>query len=231
MAPMMRLVLGLGVLVLILSAVALGLPAHVTAARSVVINAPEYVVYPYVNNLRRYPDWSPWADRDPDIKMTYSGPSEGRGATVKWESQVGSVGTGSVQILDSTPSSSVDLLANVNGLEGKSRFELSPAGAGSKVTWSFSFDTGSSPLKRWKGLMLDGLIGSEYKKGLEKLKQTVEADRAPAARPTVTPPVAQPAPAEPAPDGGEDAAGGETTVVPEGAPAQTDTPPPPPQQP
>jgi len=228
MAPMMRLILGLGVLGLILSVVALGLPANVTAKRSVVINAPEYVVYPYVNNLRRYPDWSPWADRDPDIKMTYSGPPEGRGATVKWESQVGSVGTGSVQILDSKPSSSVDLQANVNGLEGKSKFELSPAGAGSKVTWSFSFDTGSSPLKRWKGLMLDGLIGSEYKKGLEKLKQKVEADRAPAARPSVTPPQAQPAPAGPAPDGGEEAAGGET-VVPESAPAQTDTPPP--QQP
>ena len=47
MVPMMRLVLGLGVLVLILSAVALGLPSYVTATRSVVINAPEYVVYPY----------------------------------------------------------------------------------------------------------------------------------------------------------------------------------------
>ena len=66
MAPMMRLVLGLGVLVLILSAVALGLPARVTATRSVEINAPEYAVFPYVNNLRRYQDWTPWADRDPD---------------------------------------------------------------------------------------------------------------------------------------------------------------------
>lgn len=228
MAPMMRLVLGLGVLVLILSAVALGLPAHVTAQRSIVINAPESVVYPYVNNLRRYPDWSPWADRDPDIKMTYSGPPEGNGASVEWESQVGSVGTGSVRIVESVPSSSVDLVADVNGLEGTSRFVLSPAGAGSKITWSFSFDTGSSPLKRWKGLMLDGLIGSEYKKGLEKLKETVEADRAPVIRPVIAPPQVQPAPAGPAPDGGEPAAGGET-VVPEQAPAQTDTPPPPPQ--
>ncbi len=225
MAPMMRLILGLGVLVLILSAVALGLPANVTAARAVTINAPESVVYPYLNNLRRYQEWSPWADRDPDIKMTYSGPAEGRGAKAEWESQVGSVGTGSVQILDSKPSSSMDLLADVNGLEGKSRFELSPDGAGSKITWSFSFDTGSSPLKRWKGLMLDGLIGSEYQKGLDKLKQRVEADRAPVAAPTVVVPQAQPVPEPaPAPDGAEDAAGVEI-IIPEGLPAQTDTPP------
>ena len=218
MAPMMRLILGLGVLVLILSAVALGLPAHVTAARSIVINAPEYAVFPYVNNLRRYQEWSPWADRDPDIKMTYSGPQEGSGAAVEWESKLPSVGTGSVQITSSTPSSSVDLNADVNGLEGTSRFVLSPAGAGSKVTWSFSFDTGSSPIKRWKGLMLDGLIGAEYRKGLEKLKQKVEADRAPVTRPAPVAPQAQPEPQSDTPaDGGE-------TVVPETAPAETDTP-------
>ena len=84
MAPMMRLVLGLGVLVLILSAVALGLPAHVTATRSVVINAPEYVVFPYLNNLRRFQEWAPWSDKDPNIKLTYSGPPEGNGAKVEW---------------------------------------------------------------------------------------------------------------------------------------------------
>lgn len=220
MAPTMRLILGLGVLVLILSAVALGLPAHVTAARSVVINAPESAVFPYVNNLRRYPEWAPWADRDPDITMTYSGPQEGSGATVEWESKLPSVGTGSVRITKSAPSNSVDLVADVNGLEGESRFELSPAGAGSKVTWSFSFDTGSSPLKRWKGLMLDGLIGAEYRKGLEKLKATVEADRAPITRPAPVVPQTQPAPGSETPAGGE-------TVVPETAPAEA----PPPQQP
>lgn len=216
MAPMMRLVLGLGVLVFILSAVALGLPAHVTATRSVVINAPEYVIFPYVNNLRRYQQWAPWADRDPDLKVTYSGPPEGNGAKVDWVSDVPAVGNGSVQILESKPSSSVNLAANIKGLEGRSYFELSPAGAGSKVSWSFGFDTGSSPIKRWKGLMLDRYIGEEYKKGLEKLKQRVEADRAPTTTRQNAPapaPAAVPAPAQSAPSGGE-------TVVPETTPAQ-----------
>jgi len=97
MRPLMRLVLGLVGLVAILAAVAVGLPAHVTVARSVVINAPESAVFPYVNNLHRLGDWSPWKLRDPQLTMTYGGPEEGKGAQIQWTSQKPSIGTGSVR--------------------------------------------------------------------------------------------------------------------------------------
>lgn len=226
MGPTMRLILGLSALVLILAAVALGLPAHVTVARSVVINAPEYAVYPYLNNLRRFPEWSPWVARDPEMKFTYSGPPEGKGAKVEWVSGKPSIGTGSMQIVQTEPSRSVDLTANINGLEGDSSYELEPSGSGSKVTWSFGYQTGSSPFKRWKALMLDGFIGAEYRAGLEKLKALVEGDRAPAVR-RVVPPTPTAPPAAPPAAGGE-------TVVPQQTPAATPAaeaaPPPPPPQ-
>jgi len=223
MGPTMRLILGLCALVLILAAVALGLPAHVTVARSVVINAPEYAIYPYLNNLRRFPEWSPWVARDPEMKFTYSGPPEGKGAKVEWVSDKPSIGTGSMQIVQTEPSRSVDLTANINGLEGNSSYELEPSGSGSKVTWSFGYQTGSSPFKRWKALMLDGFIGAEYRAGLEKLKALVEGDRAPAARRVVpqTPP---------APQAVQPTPGGET-VVPQQTPAAAPAAEAPPQQP
>ncbi len=56
-----------------------------------------------------------------------------------------------------------------------------PSGSGSKVTWSFGYDFGSSPLKRWKALALDGFIGAEYRVGLDKLKARIEEDRRPLA--------------------------------------------------
>lgn len=196
MGPMMRLVLGLGALVLIMGAVALGLPAHVTVARSVVINAPEYAIYPYLNSPRRYASWSSWAARDPNMKVTYSGPQEGKGAKVSWESENASIGNGSMEIVNSEQPKSVEITANFNGLDGTGDFELAPAGSGSKVTWSFGYPTGSSPIKRWKALMLDGFIGAEYEAGLQKLKARVEEDRRPSARPAaVVPPQAPPVPA------------------------------------
>ena len=195
MGPMTRLILGLGVLVLILGAVALGLPAHVTVARSVVINAPEYAIFPYLNTPRRFTSWSPWAARDPNMKVTYSGPPEGKGATIEWVSDMPSIGVGSLEIVNSEQPRSVELTANFNGLEGTGDFDLAPAGSGSKVTWSFGYQTGSSPLKRWKALMLDGFIGAEYQAGLEKLKARVEEDRRPTAHPVIVPPQAPPPPA------------------------------------
>ena len=181
MRPLMRLVLGLAALAAILMAVSIGLPAHVTVARSVVVNAPESAVFPYLNDLHNFKDWSPWKKRDPDLDIAHSGNEKGKGAAVAWTSQKKSVGTGSMEITESEPNRRIGMDVNFNGLEGTSAFELAPAGSGSKLTWNFGFETGSSPLKRWKGLMLDSLVGPEYRAALDTVKEKVETER----RPTV----------------------------------------------
>jgi uncharacterized protein YndB with AHSA1/START domain len=192
MGSLVRLILGLGALVLILAAVALGLPAHVTVSRSVVINAPEHAIFPYLNDLRRFPKWSPWAARDPNMKVTFSGPPTGAGAKIMWVSEVPSVGSGSIEIVKTNPPHSMDLTADYNGVAGTSTYTLAPSGAGSKVTWTFGYDTGSSPFKRWKALMLDSFIGAEYTVGLDKLRARVESDRKPIPQPVIVAPQAAP---------------------------------------
>jgi uncharacterized protein YndB with AHSA1/START domain len=178
---MMRLVLGIVVLGGILAAVAVGLPAHVTVARSVVTNAPESSVFPYLTNLHHFKEWSPWATRDPQLQLTYSGPDSGKGARVEWMSQVRSIGTGSMEITNADPNKTIELAVNFNGLDGTSGFDIAPSGSGSKVTWTFGYDSGSSPLKRWKALALDGFVGAEYRAGLDKLKARMDEERRPTA--------------------------------------------------
>jgi hypothetical protein len=189
MRPIMRLILGLCALVLILAGVALALPGHVVVARSVVIGAPEYIVFPYLNDLRRFGGWSPWASRDPQLTVSYSGPDQGKGAKVEWSSTKASVGNGSMEVTESNPSRHIDLAVVFNGLDGTSYYDIAPSGSGSKVTWGFGYDSGASPLKRWKGLMLDRYLGAEFRDGLQKLKDKVESERrpmAPPAPPTAT---------------------------------------------
>jgi len=204
MRPIMRLILGLCALAVILAGVALALPGHVTVARSVVINAPEVAVFPYLNNLHRFGDWSPWAVRDPQLTVAYSGPEQGKGAKVEWTSSKPSVGTGSMEIIESSPNRHIDLAVNFNGLDGTSYYEVVPSGSGSKVTWGFGYDSGTSPLKRWKGLMLDRYIGAEYRDALAKLKDKIETERKPMA-PMPAPPTATlgtpEQPGAPAPEG------------------------------
>lgn len=181
MRPMMRLVLGLAVLVGIMAGVAFGLPAHVTVTRSKSISAPESIVFPYLNNLHEFSEWSPWQLRDPQLKVTYGGPQQGKGAQVQWTSEKPSVGTGRMEILESEPNRSIDLAVDYNGLEGTGSYRIVPDGSGSKITWNFVYESGSSPLKRWKALMLDGFVGAEYSAGLERLKEKIEAERRPTA--------------------------------------------------
>jgi hypothetical protein len=230
---MMRLVLGIVVLVAILAVVAVGLPAHVTVARSVVINAPESAVFPYLNDLHRFPNWSPWSARDPELQVAYSGPQEGKGARVEWVSTLRSIGTGNMEITDSEPSHNIGLAVNYNGLEGTSSYAIEPSGSGSKVTWNFGYDTGSSPLKRWKGLMLDGYVGAEYRAGLDKLKARIEEDRGPLATPAVpttpmggtsTAPEQQPSAALPQGEATSPGPGAGTPPAADGTPPATNTP-------
>jgi hypothetical protein len=181
MRPMTRLLLGIAVLVGILAAVALGLPAHVTVSRNVVINAPESAVFPYLNNLHQFSDWSPWRARDPQLQVSFSGPESGQGAQIQWTSNLPSVGTGAMQISQADPNRHIDLGVNFNGLEGTSSYDVTPSGSGSKVTWNFGYDSGSSPFRRWKALMLDGFVGAEYRTGLDRLKAKIEEERRPMA--------------------------------------------------
>ncbi|HKA99434.1 MAG TPA: SRPBCC family protein [Methyloceanibacter sp.] len=232
---MTRLVLGTASLAGIFAAVALGLPSHVTVSRSVVINAPESAIFPYLNNLHQFEEWSPWKARDPQLAVSYGGPESGRGARVTWSSKKPSIGTGSMEISETQPSRRIDLVANINGLDGTSSYDIVPSGAGSKVIWTFGYESGTNPLKRWKALMLDGFVGAEYRTGLERLRDKVEADRSPT-MPTVAPtpqagvssqpeqpaatlpPGAPPPPGAPAPQGAAPQAGAgapATTVAPQ----------------
>jgi hypothetical protein len=183
---MTRLILGIAALAGIFAAVALGLPSHVTVSRAVVINAPESAIFPYLNNLHQFGDWSPWKARDPELAVSYGGPESGQGARVTWSSKKPSIGTGSMEIGESQPSRHIDLVVNFNGLDGTSSYDVMPSGSGSKVIWTFGYDSGTNPLKRWKALMLDGLVGAEYRNGLELLREKVEADRRPT-MPTMVP--------------------------------------------
>src|SRR5262245_45504265 len=117
MRPMTRLVLGLAVLGGIMAGVAFGLPAHVPVTRSKSIAAPESVVFPYLNNLHQFSEWSPWQERDPQMQVTYGGPEQGKGAQVKWSSAKPSIGTGSMEITESEPNRNIDHAVNFNGLD------------------------------------------------------------------------------------------------------------------
>jgi Polyketide cyclase / dehydrase and lipid transport len=149
-------------------------------ARSVTINAPASAIFPYVNNLRRFNDWSPWAQLDPQALTTFEGPEAGEGAGMYWSGNE-KVGEGRMTETISHPPDLVQYrLAFLKPMKAThiAEFTLFPAGATQRqtlVTWAM---TGKHDF--WgKAISLvmncDKMVGTEFEKGLATLKAKVEA--------------------------------------------------------
>jgi len=171
------------------------LPGQAVVTRSTEIAAPPDKVFAIVGDLRRFNEFSPWADLDPNIKYTLEGPESGVGQKMNWTSDNADVGNGSQTITSYEPPNFVESQLDF-GMRGKSvaSFDLVPSTSGTNVTWTFKSDLEGIPAK-WFGLMFDRWIGADYERGLAKLKAVAEK---PAPEP-VTPEPAAPEPAAPEP--------------------------------
>jgi len=168
------------VLVLVAALVGIGyvLPDSAHVERTARVDAPPEAVFPYVNNLKRFTEWSPWAAKDPDMTQTFQGPEAGIGAQLYWESDVPEVGSGSTLIVESNPPKRVVNRLELPDLSNATYYfeidEIDETDDGSRVTWGFDTEFRGNLIGRYFGLMMDRWIGAEYERGLENLKQLVE---------------------------------------------------------
>jgi len=191
---MVRKIVGILVVALIaLIGGAYMFPQNVHIERAIVIERPAATVFPYVNSLKKANDWSPWADYDPNVKMTYSGADEGVGAKMNWAGN-DKVGTGSQEITQSITNRKVASELKFGGQgPSKAALTLTTTGSGTKVVWSLDIDLGNNPIARYVGTTLDAKVGADYDRGLAKLKTLVErapagdAAAQPASAPTTSP--------------------------------------------
>ena len=171
------------------------LPAQAVVTRSVEIAAPPDKVFAIVSDFRRFNEFSPWADLDPNIKYTFEGPESGVGQKMRWTSENANVGSGSQTIVEYDPPTYTATELDF-GMMGKSvaTWDVVPSTTGTKATWGFKSDLDGIPAK-WFGLMFDRWIGADYEKGLAKLKAAAEKPAPEQAVPEQNAP-AQPAPAQ-----------------------------------
>lgn len=177
-----KILMALVGLVAVLVVVGLILPASTHVERETTIAASPEQVFGMVNDFQNFNRWSPWAERDPKTKYTFEGPSSGVGAKMSWASDHPNVGSGSQEIIESKPHTLVRTALDF-GDQGQAVafFKIEPAGEGTKVTWGFDTDAGYNLIGRYFGLILDGMLGPDYERGLANLKRVTESQPAPAA--------------------------------------------------
>jgi len=151
-------------------------PTTLRVQRSVSINAPPERIFSLISDFHQWVTWSPYEQKDPAMKRTYSGAERGRGAVYAWDGDK-NVGSGRMEILDvSAPSKIVIKLDFFKPFEGHNtaEFTMLPQGDGTHVTWLMHGPANFMSRLIQVFMNLDNLIGKDFEAGLANLKTITE---------------------------------------------------------
>jgi uncharacterized protein YndB with AHSA1/START domain len=173
MQRLKRILIATVAFVLLLLAIGFLLPSAWQVERSVVIRAPVPTIFPYLNSLKQWREWTVWHQQHLDMTTEYSGPDTGVGATSRWS---GEDGRGVMKIMQSEHNRLVAYTLLFNGGEFRTdgRLMLMPEGEGTRVVWSAAGEVGRSPVNRYFALFLGFRIGADFADSLALLKQKLE---------------------------------------------------------
>jgi uncharacterized protein YndB with AHSA1/START domain len=146
--------------------------------RTAVVKAPPEKIFPLISSFHQWATWSPWENKDPAMKRTYSGSESGRGAVYAWEGNK-NVGSGRMEILNATsPSKIVIKLDFFKPFEGHNtaEFTLLPQGGATttNITWIMHGPASFMSKVMQVFMNLDKMIGKDFEAGLSNLKQLTE---------------------------------------------------------
>lgn len=167
------IVIAIVVLIAILGIIA---PSSFDISRSIVIQKPLPEVFQYLKLIKNQDNWSPWNEKDPNMKKTFTGTDGEIGFISAW---VGNkdVGEGEQEI---------SRIVENEVVESKLRFfkpwksesdaylKVEKANEGTKVTWGF-LGKNKFPFSIMMLFMnMDKALGKDFEFGLKKLKDNLE---------------------------------------------------------
>ena len=168
------ILLGIVAFVLFLALIA---PKNYNVFRTIEINSPKNTVFPYLKFLEKQNEWSPWAKKDPDMELKFTGIDGEVGAISYWNGNK-DVGEGEQEITK---------IIDGKRVEGRLRFikpwrsasdcymDLEETATGkSKVTWGFSGKNKFPFSIMMLFMSMDKMVGKDFEEGLETLRNKLE---------------------------------------------------------
>ncbi len=164
----LAVVLAVGALVLVGG---LLLSSRYEVERSVVITGEPEQIFPYLDDLKNWPKWSPWTTENfPKIELEYLGPDRGVGAQCRWKHPEN--GEGYLEITHCEPGRSLSYKLVFDEQESEGSFTLERGDGGIKVTLRLVGDLKDEPFGRYLAFFMDRIVGEPFDEGLKKLKTT-----------------------------------------------------------
>jgi uncharacterized protein YndB with AHSA1/START domain len=162
--------------VAIVLVVAANKPDTFRVQRSLTIEAPPEKIFPTIDDFHRWGSWSPWEEKDPAMKRSFTGAASGKGAVYAWDGNR-NVGSGRMEILESAaPSTIVIKLDFFKPFEGHNtaEFTLSPQAGATTVNWVMHGPARFLSKVMQVFVSFDSMIGKDFEQGLANLKAVAE---------------------------------------------------------
>ena len=155
-------------------------PDTFSVRRAATVKAPPEKIFSLINDFHQWGTWSPWENKDPAMKRSYSGAESGKGAIYAWDGNK-NVGSGRMEILDaSQPSKIVIKLDFFKPFEAHNtaEFTMLPQGDASNAATDINWQMhGPAPFmsKVMQVFMnVDRMVGKDFEIGLANLKRLTE---------------------------------------------------------
>jgi uncharacterized protein YndB with AHSA1/START domain len=144
--------------------------------RAISVKAPAEKIFPLIDDFHQWKAWSPYENKDPAMKRSYSGAASGKGAVYGWEGN-NNVGSGRMEILEaSAPGKIVIKLDFFTPFEAHNtaEFTMLPQGDATSLTWLMHGPASLKSKVMQVFINLDQMIGKDFEIGLANLKNLAE---------------------------------------------------------
>lgn len=151
-------------------------PATFHYSRSATIAASPATLFEQINDPRKFQAWNPWAEIDPNSKVTYSGPPSGVGSAFSWAGN-NDVGEGTMTLIENKPGEfarfKMEFRKPMPGVS-TAEFTFKPQGDKTTVTWSMFGPNNFMGKAVSLFINCDKMVGDQFENGLGNLKRLAE---------------------------------------------------------
>ncbi len=174
MITLLYILVGIVGLIILLALIA---PKSYDVSRTIEISKPKSEVFSYLRSLKKMDDWSPWAKKDPNMKIKFTGTDGQVGCISHWEGNK-AVGEGEQEIKKIFEGERIESeLRFLKPFKSTSDCYLETHDIGdgkTKVVWGFS---GKSKFPMSIFMLFNSMnkmVGKDFEEGMQSLKSVLE---------------------------------------------------------
>ncbi len=141
----------------------------------VTINTTADKIFPYINKLPNWQEWTVWNTRDnPKMIFSYSEPPEGLNAFQEWVDDKKSRGKLIITKSDLNKSINYTLIMNNGYTKLYGDFIFNQENSKTKITWRIWGDAGGNPMAKTIMYFFKSMIRKDMARGFKRLKSLFE---------------------------------------------------------